>query len=112
MTIMAINNGNAKVKATAGDTHLGGQDFDNRIVDHCIREFQRTNGIDITGDGKALLKLKLEVEKAKRVLSAAMTVEIHIDSLKEGEDFDITLTRATFEILCAPEMNKIVPLIE
>ena len=82
VTIMTINNGSAKVKATAGDTHLGGQDFDNRIVDHCIKEFKETNGIDITGDGKALLKLKLEVEKAKRVLSNAMSVEIHIDNLK------------------------------
>ena len=58
-----------------------------------------------------MMRLKLEVEKAKRVLSAAMTVEIHIDELK-GADFDITLTRAAFENLCAPEMNKIIPLIE
>ena len=72
ITVMTIDNGTAKVKATMGDTHLGGQDFDNRIVDQCVEEFKQTDGIDITGDGKALMRLKQEVEKAKRILSAAM----------------------------------------
>ena len=72
ITVMTLNDGNAKVRATMGDTHLGGQDFDNRIVDHCIEEFKQLDGIDITGDGKALMRLKLEVEKAKKILSAAM----------------------------------------
>ena len=69
VTVLTLDKGLAKVRATMGDMHLGGQDFDNCIVDDCIKEFKRTDNIDITGDKRALLRLKQAVENAKRVVS-------------------------------------------
>jgi len=111
VTVLNYDRGFADVLATKGDTHLGGQDFDNRIVEHCIKEFKKSDKIDISGDPKALLRLKAEVEKMKKVLSVADEVEIHIDQLKD-EDFDCRLTRKKFNELCAPEYDKIIPLIK
>jgi heat shock 70kDa protein 1/2/6/8 len=89
------------VKATAGDTHLGGEDFDNKIVEHCIKEWNKKNkGIDISDNHKALRRLRTQCERAKRSLSANTTATIEIDSLAEGVDFTCTLSRARFEELC------------
>merc|ERR1712096_523079 len=89
------------VKSTAGDTHLGGEDFDNRIVDHFVREFQRKHKKDITGNKRALRRLRTACERAKRTLSASAQASIEIDSLFEGVDFYSSITRARFEELCA-----------
>merc|ERR1712202_48451 len=90
-----------EVKSTAGDTHLGGEDFDNRMVDHFVKEFQRKHKKDITGNKRALRRLRTACERAKRTLSASAQASIEIDSLFEGVDFYSSITRARFEELCA-----------
>ena len=86
--------------ATAGDTHLGGEDFDQRVTDHFVKSFKKKNSVDIKTDVRALQKLKAEVEKAKRDLSTVQQVKIFIEGLIDGIDFEETLTRAKFEELC------------
>merc|ERR1711963_561894 len=90
-----------EVKATAGDTHLGGEDFDNRLVDHFVKEFKRKHKKDLTGNKRALRRLRTACERAKRTLSASAQASIEIDSLFEGIDFYTAITRARFEELCA-----------
>jgi len=88
-------------KATAGDTHLGGEDFDNRLVDHFVKEFQRKHKKDISGNKRALRRLRTACERAKRTLSASAQANLEIDSLFEGVDYYTSITRARFEELCA-----------
>jgi len=101
VSILSIDDGIFEVKATAGDTHLGGEDFDNRMVDHFVKEFQRKHKKDITGNKRALRRLRTACERAKRTLSASAQANIEIDSLFEGIDFYTTITRARFEEMCA-----------
>jgi len=101
VSILSIEDGIFEVKSTAGDTHLGGEDFDNRIVDHFVKEFQRKHKKDITGNKRALRRLRTACERAKRTLSASAQANIEIDSLYEGIDFYSSITRARFEELCA-----------
>jgi len=101
VSLLTIEDGIFEVKATGGNTHLGGSDFDQRIVDHLIKEFKRKTGKDISSNNKALARLKAVAERAKRTLSSTATAPIEIDSLYEGIDFNTTLTRAKFEDLCA-----------
>merc|ERR1712117_468764 len=101
VSILTIEDGIFEVKATAGDTHLGGEDFDNRMVDHFIKEFQRKHKKDITPNKRALRRLRTACERAKRTLSASAQANIEIDSLFEGVDFYTSITRARFEELCA-----------
>jgi len=101
VSILTIEDGIFEVKATAGDTHLGGEDFDNRVVDHCMQEFKRKNrGKDLAGNQRAIRRLRTQCERAKRTLSASTQTTIEIDSLFDGIDFSCTLTRARFEELC------------
>merc|ERR1719188_2482089 len=85
--------------ATNGHTHLGGEDFDNVLVDFCIAAFKKQTGIDIKGNARAMRRLRTQCEKAKRILSAAHSAEIYCETLAEGEDFSITVSRAKFEEL-------------
>merc|ERR1712053_45228 len=101
VSILSIEGGIFEVKATAGDTHLGGEDFDNRMVDHFVNEFKRKHKKDITGNKRALRRLRTACERAKRTLSASAQANIEIDSLFEGIDFYTSITRARFEELCA-----------
>merc|ERR1712117_601476 len=101
VSILSIEDGIFEVKSTAGDTHLGGEDFDNRMVDHFVKEFQRKHKKDITGNKRALRRLRTACERAKRTLSASAQANIEIDSLFEGTDFYTNITRARFEELCA-----------
>merc|ERR1712033_17661 len=101
VSILSIEGGIFEVKATAGDTHLGGEDFDNRMVDHFVNEFKRKHKKDITGNKRALRRLRTACERAKRTLSASAQASIEIDSLFEGVDFYTSITRARFEELCA-----------
>jgi len=101
VSILTLDDGIFEVKATAGDTHLGGEDFDNRMVDHFVKEFQRKHKKNITGNKRALRRLRTACEKAKRTLSASAQASVDIDSLFEGIDFYTSLTRARFEELCA-----------
>merc|ERR1712198_262940 len=101
VSILTIEDGIFEVKATAGDTHLGGEYFDNRMVDHFVKEFQRKHKKDITGNKRALRRLRTACERAKRTLSASAQANIEIDSLFEGIDFYTSITRARFEELCS-----------
>jgi len=99
VSILTIEEGIFEVKATAGDTHLGGEDFDNRMVNHFVQEFKRKHKKDISGNARALRRLRTACERAKRTLSSTTQTTIEIDSLYEGIDFYATITRARFEEL-------------
>ncbi|XP_062401817.1 heat shock 70 kDa protein-like [Sardina pilchardus] len=101
VSILTIDDGIFEVKATAGDTHLGGEDFDNRMVDHFVEEFKRKFKKDISQNKRALRRLRTACERAKRTLSSSTQASIEIDSLYEGIDFYTSITRARFE-----EMNS------
>merc|ERR1711902_193361 len=101
VSILTIEDGIFEVKSTAGDTHLGGEDFDNRLVDHFIKEFQRKHKKDISQNKRAIRRLRTACERAKRTLSASAQANIEIDSLFEGDDFYTSITRARFEELCS-----------
>merc|ERR1712214_234695 len=101
VSILSIEGGIFEVKSTAGDTHLGGEDFDNRMVDHFVAEFKRKHKKDISGNKRALRRLRTACERAKRTLSASAQANIEIDSLFDGIDFYTSITRARFEELCS-----------
>ncbi|KAF8894526.1 heat shock protein 70 family [Infundibulicybe gibba] len=100
VSLLTIEEGIFEVKATAGDTHLGGEDFDNRLVNHFVQEFKRKNKKDLSTNPRAVRRLRTACERAKRTLSSATQTSIEIDSLFEGIDFYTSLTRARFEELC------------
>jgi len=99
VSLLTIDNGVFEVVATNGDTHLGGEDFDQRVMEHFIKLFKKKSGKDIRKDHRAVQKLRREVEKAKRTLSSQHQTKIEIESFFENEDFSETLTRAKFEEL-------------
>ncbi|CAJ2505200.1 Uu.00g125940.m01.CDS01 [Anthostomella pinea] len=99
VSLLSIDDGVFEVLATAGDTHLGGEDFDQRIINHLAKSYNKKNSVDISKDLKAMGKLKREAEKAKRTLSSQKTTRIEIEAFFEGNDFSETLTRAKFEEL-------------
>jgi len=101
VSILTIDGGIFEVKSTAGDTHLGGEDFDNRLVDHFVTEFKRKHKKDITGNKRSLRRLRTACERAKRTLSASAQANLEIDSLFEGIDFYTSITKARFEELCS-----------
>jgi L1 cell adhesion molecule like protein len=101
VSLLTIEEGIFEVKATAGDTHLGGEDFDNRMVNHFIQEFKRKNKKDISSNARAVRRLRTACERAKRTLSSSAQASIEIDSLFEGTDFYTSITRARFEELNA-----------
>ena len=100
VSLLTIDNGVFEVLATSGDTHLGGEDFDQRVTDHFVKAFKKKHTKDIAKDNRALQKLKVEVERAKRDLSTVQQVKIYIEGIVDGIDFEETLTRAKFEELC------------
>lgn len=104
VSLLTIDNGVFEVVATNGDTHLGGEDFDQRVMEHFIKLYKKKSGKDIIGNNRAVQKLRREVEKAKRELSSQHVARIEIESFFDGEDFSETLTRARFE-----ELNMVCP---
>ncbi|KAG1718422.1 Hsp70 protein-domain-containing protein [Suillus paluster] len=100
------------MKATAGDTHLGGEDFDNRLVNHFAQEFKRKHKKDLSSNPHALRRLRAACERAKRTLSSATQTSIEIDSLFEGIDFYTSLTRAHFKELCADLFRSTLELVK
>ena len=111
ISILNIEDGVFEVKATAGDTHLGGEDFDNRLVSHFSQEFKRKHHKDINDNPRAMRRLRTACERAKRTLSSATQSSIEIDSLFEGVDFYSSLTRARFEEICGDLFrNTILPV--
>lgn len=101
VSILTIEDGIFEVKSTAGDTHLGGEDFDNRMVSHFVEEFKRKHKRDIAGNKRAVRRLRTACERAKRTLSSSTQASIEIDSLFDGIDFYTSITRARFEELNA-----------
>merc|ERR1712070_924003 len=112
VSLLTIEEGIFEVKATAGDTHLGGEDFDNRLVQHFVQEFKRKNKKDITGNKRALRRLRTACERAKRTLSSTAQTSIEIDSLFEGIDFYTSITRARFEELNMDLFRKCMDPVE
>merc|ERR1712232_870479 len=112
VSLLTIEEGIFEVKATAGDTHLGGEDFDNRMVDHFVLEFKRKHKKDISGNPRALRRLRTSCERAKRTLSASSQTSIEIDSLYEGVDFYSSITRARFEELNMDLFRKCMEPVE
>jgi heat shock protein 5 len=100
VSLLTIDNGVFEVVATAGDTHLGGEDFDQKLTEHFVKIFKKKNNIDLKKDPRAFQKLKGEVEKAKRDLSSVHQVKITIEGIADGIDFQESITRAKFEELC------------
>jgi heat shock protein 1/8 len=109
---LTIEEGIFEVKATAGDTHLGGEDFDNRLVNHFVQEFKRKNKKDLSSNARALRRLRTACERAKRTLSSAAQTTIEIDSLFEGIDFYTSITRARFEELCQDLFRQTMDPVE
>ncbi|KAF5092231.1 hypothetical protein D0Z00_004683 [Geotrichum galactomycetum] len=100
VSLLTIEEGIFEVKATAGDTHLGGEDFDHRLVNHFVAEFKRKHKKDLSSNQRSLRRLRTACERAKRTLSSSAQTSIEIDSLYEGIDFYTSITRARFEELC------------
>ena len=112
VSLLTIEEGIFEVKATAGDTHLGGEDFDQRLMNHFVQEFKRKNKKDITGNARALRRLRTACERAKRTLSSTAQTSIEIDSLFEGVDFYTSITRARFEELNMDLFRKCMEPVE
>jgi L1 cell adhesion molecule like protein len=100
LSVLTIDGGIFEVKATAGDTHLGGEDFDNLLVEYCVGEFKKKTRQDLTGNARALRRIRTACERAKRTLSTASQAAVEIDSVSDGQDMNLTITRAKFEQLC------------
>lgn len=112
VSLLVIDEGVFEVLATAGDTHLGGEDFDQRIINHIAKTFMKKNSVDITADKKAMGRLKREAEKAKRTLSSQMSTRIEMESFFQGIDLSETLTRAKFEELNIDFFKKTLKPVE
>jgi len=112
VSLLTIDDGMFEVKATAGDTHLGGEDFDSRMLTHFIEEFKRKEKLDIRSNARAIRRLRTACEKAKRTLSSSSSASIEIDSLFDGKDFYSSITRARFEELCGDLFRGCIEPVE
>jgi len=112
VSILTIEDAIFEVKATAGDTHLGGEDFDSRMVEYFMEEFKRKHRKDISDSKKSVRRLRTACENAKRILSSSTVATIEIDSLYEGIDFNSTITRAKFENICEDLFRKTMDPVE
>ena len=112
VSLLSLEDGLFEVRATNGNTHLGGEDFDNRLVEYCAGEFKRKTGVDIKKNAKALRRVRASCEKAKRALSAATQATVDIDALMDGEDLNVVITRSKFEDLCMDLFKKCMPPLE
>ena len=112
VSILTVENGRFEVKAVGGDMHLGGEDFDNRMLNYCVQQFKRRNKKDITTNAKALRRLRSECERAKRSLSSAVETVIDIDSLYEGLNLHMNISRAKFEYLNADLFEKCMQILK
>jgi L1 cell adhesion molecule like protein len=112
VSLLAIEEGIFEVKATNGHTHLGGEDFDNKLVDFCMADFKKKTDIDISKNPRALRRLRTQCEKAKRILSSAHQTPIECETLAEGQDYNPQISRAKFEELCMDLFRKCMPPVE
>lgn len=112
VSLLSIEDGLIEVKATAGCTHLGGSDMDNKLVEHFIAEFKRKHKKDISDSSRALKRLKMACERVKKTLSSSATASVELDSLYEGIDFNANITRSRFEELCMDMFRKTLEPVE
>jgi heat shock 70kDa protein 1/2/6/8 len=112
VSILSIDEGVFEVKATAGDTHLGGEDFDNRMVDYCLQEIKRKFKKELVDNHRALRRLRTACERAKRTLSSSTNANIEIDSLVDGLDYNTTISRAKFEEMNMDYFRKCMEPVE
>ncbi|KAJ1693119.1 hypothetical protein LUZ63_009817 [Rhynchospora breviuscula] len=112
VALMSIRHGKFEVKATAGDTHLGGEDFDDRLVDHCVREFKSKYKKDLTENVRALRRLRTACERAKKTMSFSTQATIEVDYLYDGIDFSTRISQARFEELNIDLFARCIDLIE
>ena len=112
VSILSIDEGIFEVKATAGDTHLGGEDFDNRMVDFCLLDIKKKLKKDLTGNERGLRRLRTSCERAKRTLSSSKQAHIEIDSLVDGIDYNTTISRAKFEEINMDYFRKCMEPVE
>jgi L1 cell adhesion molecule like protein len=112
VSLLTIEDGIFEVKAVAGDTHLGGEDFDNRMVDHCMQEFQRRTGLDMSNNHRARRRLRTAWERAKRTLSATSVAHMEVEALHAGCDLAMTISRSTFEELNLDSFRRTIALVE
>ena len=113
VTLLSVEEGILEVKATNGDTHLGGADFDNVLIEHSIAEFKKQTGITIDkSNGRSMTRLRTACEKAKRELSFAQSINLTCENIAPDEDLELSITRAKFEQLCEPLFEKCIPPIE
>ncbi|KIJ28212.1 hypothetical protein M422DRAFT_270532 [Sphaerobolus stellatus SS14] len=112
VSLLSIEDGVFEVLATAGDTHLGGEDFDNRVIDYMVKQYKKKTGTDVTSNLRAMGKLKRAVENAKRTLSSQASTKLEIESFENGNDFSETLTRAKFEELNMDLFRKTMRPVE
>jgi L1 cell adhesion molecule like protein len=113
VSLITIDDGVFEVKATAGDTHLGGSDFDNALVEWCVQEFERKNrGVNLKENARAIRRLLNSCERAKRTLSTSTQASIEIDALIDGIDCNMVITRAKFENLCDATFRRTIAPLE
>ncbi len=112
VSLLTLDDGVFEVKATGGCSHLGGEDFDNRLLNFCVEEFKKKSKVDITGNARAMRRLKTACERAKRTLSTTSTCAIEVDALAEAKDFNLAITRAKFEDLCGDIFRKTMEPVE
>ncbi len=112
LSLLCLEDGCFEVKATNGNCFLGGIDLDHRLLDHCVNDFRRKHKLDLTKNPRALRRLKTACEKAKRTLTSRAQVDIDVESLLDGQDFNLTITRARFEELCMDLFAAVLKPIE
>jgi L1 cell adhesion molecule like protein len=112
VTVLTVDDGVFEVKATGGDSHLGGEDVDSRLVEHCVQEFKRKHKKNLQDNTKSMRRLRTACERAKRTLSSTTTATIEVDSLLDGIDFNISMTRAKLEDLCSDLFKKTMNTVE
>jgi L1 cell adhesion molecule like protein len=112
VSLLSIDEGIFEVLATGGDTRLGGEDFDERLVEHCMAEFKRKNKVDMSGNPKAMRRLRTACERAKRNLSSSSQTTIEVDALHDGYDFNMSITRARFDELCSDLLRRCLDPID
>lgn len=112
ISLLSIDEGIFEVLATGGDTRLGGEDFDERLVEHCMNEFKRKNKVDMSGNPKAMRRLRTACERAKRNLSSSSQTTIEVDALHDGYDFNMSITRARFDELCSDLLRRCLDPID
>lgn len=106
VTLLTLVEGMFQVRATAGDSHLGGEDYDHKLMEWCIEDFKKKYNLDLTSSARALRRLRTECERAKKILSSQITTKIEIDSLFDGQDYSVNISRAKFEELCIDLFRK------